>query len=751
MSLDDQLSFAVEPVTELDHQQSPYWNILIVDDEQDVHESTSLALRREQCFGRELNIVHAYSASQARTLLLTQRDFAVILLDVVMESEDAGLVLVRYIREELSLYAPRIILRTGQPGYAPELETITRYEINDYKSKAELTRNKLITSIIAAIRSYSQIEELGARERDMHEVILASKALQNKHDYYSFCSELSRQVASLLGTTDTGFVAVRCRSSAAESPSEFTVISHSSIDNSAGGGDVFKRSSLDASTYASHTALVLQCADLKEHQFGASESALYFSSPQATVELIVLLTAPIQINEMMQQKLALFEPTVAAGMDTVTLLEQQHQYAYQDQLLNIPNRLSFLQTVEKHLANATPNLQVVLIDIDQFGALNDTIGTQNGDRLLIKVARRLQSEHQDLTLSRISGDTFALLGPKEKLTPQQVSASFLSPFELDGDNHVISATQGRVLLDKQFGATDVIAQANVALKRAKSILRGSYKDFHHKMLKETEDRVHLLQSLRKAFERKQLFMVYQPKLELVSGNVVGFEALMRWKTESGQFISPLDFIPIAESSGMIVPLGEWALRESLVAIGKLRKKFDQPFTVAVNVSMVQFAHNDFIATVDNALACAQAEPSFLELEITESFAVHDLELVQALIEQLHDRGIRISIDDFGTGFSSLSYLEKLKFHCLKIDKSFIDRITEVNADTRIPETILRLAHGLDLEVVAEGVETPFQEQWLKQQGCDFGQGYLFARPIPEEDIGQWIKETQPLNSTGLAT
>lgn len=216
MSLEDKLSFADESASAPDHQQVKYWNILIVDDEKDVHESTTLALGREKYFGRELCITHAYSAAEAHRCLKTQQDFAVILLDVVMESEDSGLSLVGQIREELKLSAPRIILRTGQPGYAPELETITRYEINDYKSKAELTRNKLITSLVAAIRSYAQIKELSIRQHDMHEVILASKALQNKHDYSAFCSALRIQTASLLDISDSGFVAVRCRSSASQ-------------------------------------------------------------------------------------------------------------------------------------------------------------------------------------------------------------------------------------------------------------------------------------------------------------------------------------------------------------------------------------------------------------------------------------------------------------------------------------------------------------------------------------------------------
>lgn len=733
----DKLSFAEESCTESQQPQAQYWNILVVDDEPDVHESTELALGREQCFGRELRFVHAYSAAEARTQLIAQQDFAVILLDVVMESEHAGLELVRHIREDLALKAPRIILRTGQPGYAPELETITQYEINDYTSKSELTRNKLFTCIVSAIRSYEQVQELESHQQDMHDVINASKALQNKRDYLGFTNALLEESATLLGIQKSGMVAVRCRQSDKNYPSQYRIMFASPLYKKFIDYGSFK---LDELPNNSCSDSIRQCANAKQHQFLKNTTALYFTSSDGEEEVLLLLDSGTNTYDRLHQKIALFSTNVVAAIDTIALVEEQHQYAYQDQLLKIPNRLSFLKTVEKHLAKGTRDLQVALIDIDQFGALNDTIGTENGDRLLQKVVERLQSEHQGLLLSRISGDTFALLGPKEQLSPQHVSNNFLTPLELDGAMHNISATQGRVIINKQARATDVIAQANVALKRAKSTLRGSYQDFHNNMLKETESRVHLLQNLRQAFNHDRLFMVYQPKLELATGKVVGFEALMRWKTETGEFISPLDFIPIAESSGMIVPLGEWALRMSLVKIGQLRQSFDRPFTVAVNVSMVQFAHPGFIDMIDSALAYTHAKPSYLELEITESFAVHDLSLVQALIQQLHDRGIRISIDDFGTGFSSLSYLEKLNFHCLKIDKSFIDRISEDNTDTRIPETILQLSRSLDLEVVAEGVETEFQAQWLRNHGCDFGQGYLFARPIPRDEVESWIAE-----------
>jgi len=409
MPLGDKLSFAEETSAETQQPQAQYWNILIVDDEPDVHESTELALGREQCFGRELRFVHAYSTADARAQLIAQQDFAVILLDVVMESEHAGLELVRYIREELALQAPRIILRTGQPGYAPELETITQYEINDYTSKSELTRNKLFTCLVSAIRSYAQIQELESRQQDMHDVINASKALQNKRDYLGFTNALLEQSATLLGLERSGMVAVRCRQGNRDKPAQYRAMFASQLYKKFIDYGSFTLDNLPKNTCADS---IRQCANAKQHQFLKAATTLYFTSSDTEEEVILFLDSGTNADDRLRQKMALFSTNVIAGIDTIAMVEEQHQYAYQDQLLKIPNRLSFLKTVEKHLTKGTKDLQVALIDIDQFGALNDTIGTENGDRLLQKVVERLQSEHKGLRLARIRGDNVALLGPK---------------------------------------------------------------------------------------------------------------------------------------------------------------------------------------------------------------------------------------------------------------------------------------------------------------------------------------------------
>ncbi len=728
----DELLFAEEHDEEDGLAGSSRWKVLIVDDEQDVHESTLLALGRERICKRPLQFLHAYNSIEAKEILQQHHDLAVVLLDVVMESEHAGLQLVEYIRDQLGMLDTRIVLRTGQPGYAPELETIARYEINDYKSKSELTRNKLFTTLTAAIRSYSQIRALELSKRGLETIIRASKELLYLRGYNEFAKGVITQLAGLLHLPEEGLVCVKKHHNETSNLPDLQIVA------AAGKFERFIMKPLHSINITDIIEPITKAASSGQNLFLDNYTCLFFATPDDT-EMVVFLAAGAELLPEELQLLELFSTNIAACIDNVTLLEQRHEYAYRDQLLGIPNRLSFLQSVESHLQRQTPDLTAVLIDIDQFGALNDTIGTENGDRLLKQVSDRLRHRFSEHLVARISGDTFAILGNTAKLSPETVMTSFEDPFICNEAAHMLSATQGRVMIEQQVSATEVMAQANVALKRAKQTLRGGFQDFHQDMLKETESRVHLLQSLRHAFDHQRLFMVYQPKINLQSGEVSGFEALMRWKTDSGDFIAPLDFIPIAESSGLIVPLGEWAMRSALVRIGQLRQQSGLDLNVAVNVSVVQFAHPNFLKMLDEAVAFAEADCSWLEIEITESFAMHDLETVQALISEISDRGIRISIDDFGTGFSSLSYLEKLQVHSLKIDKSFVDRIDEQNLDTRIPETILRLGQSLQLDVVAEGIETERQVQWLTDNGCHYGQGFLFAKPLFKEELGTWLQ------------
>jgi diguanylate cyclase (GGDEF)-like protein len=737
---DDFLSFADEQDEHGKDSRMLTWNILITDDEKDVHEATCLAIGREKICGRHLHFLHAYSSADARRILGTQQDIAVILLDVVMENESAGLDLIRVIREELGNTTSRIILRTGQPGYAPELEAITRYEINDYKAKSELTHNILITSLTAAIRSYAQIQALEVSKKGLETIIRASRELIYLRGYKEFASGLIIQLTGLLGLPEEGLV---CTKRIGLLGHDTTTTGDYRVIAAAGRHTALVNQSLNQIHQSAMFSAISRAVLDKTHLFEKTFTCLYFDTPDHS-EMVVYLSSGAEISPQILPLLEMFSTNISACMDNVALLERQHAYAYTDLLCGLPNRLSFLQQIDDCLQRKTTGLVAVLVDIDHFSQLNDTLGTEKGDELIKTVARRMcDMLGHHLIVARISGDTFGILGLTAGMNAEVVREVFRQPFSIDNASHTLSVTQGRAVLLQQLTSTEVLAQASMALKRAKVSLRGGSQEFHSDLLKETENRVQLLQNLRKSFTEERLFMVYQPKINLQSGAIAGFEALMRWKKDDGEYVPPLQFIPIAESSGLIVPLGEWALRSSLVEAVRLQALLDEPAPMAVNVSVVQFAHPDFMDMLSAALAYAGAGTDLLELEITESVAMQDIAVAREKLEALHKLGIRISIDDFGTGFSSLSYLEQLPVHALKIDKSFVDRLSESPAEVRIPETILQLGHVLNLQIVAEGVETREQADWLRSKGCHLAQGYYFGRPMDSDALTQWIANYLP--------
>ena len=365
------------------------WRLMVIDDEPDVHRATTFALAGVKILGRSLEFLHAYSASEAAQMLRTEQEVAVVLLDVVMEREDAGLALVKTIRQDLHLTELRIILRTGQPGYAPEIETIHDFDINDYKTKSELTRTKLYATVTAAVRAYEQIRKLD-------------------------------------------------------------------------------------------------------------------------------------------------------------------QLAFYDRLCSLPNRNKFIDLSDQRLTSGSfPSDAIAILDIDDFSEINDALGHQQGDRLLQAVAERLKFElGSEVVVARLGGDTFGLMGDISRLDPLTVLDLFRAPFKVHDDSMVVTATMGLTqFLSKDIAGRDALKDANIALKLAKKSRRGSFVMFSTQMGADIRERVRLLQALRHAVESERLFVVYQPQVNLVSGKLVGVEALIRWRNEDGTFVPPDRFTYLPNTAG----------------------------------------------------------------------------------------------------------------------------------------------------------------------------------------------------------
>ena len=523
----------------------PVWRLLIVDDEPDVHRATLLALHGASLFSRPLEFLHAYSAAEATEVLRRERDIAVVMLDVVMERQDAGLTLVKVIRDELKLADVRIILRTGQPGYAPDIDTITAFDINDYRTKSELTRSMLFITITAALRSYRQI-----------------KALE--------------------------------------------------------------------------------------------------------------------------------------------------ELAYDDGLCCLPNRNRFIALLDEQLQQEPcDDIAMAILDIDDFSEVNDAFGHLFGDRTLQIVALRLRNAlGEGTTLARIGSDTFGVMGPSRLIDPVALLALFHTPFQVQGDAVMLTATVGLLQLPESQGTgQDALKNAYIALKRAKKSCRGGYVRFTPDFGIEVQERGRLLQGLHAAVEGHRLFVVYQPQVRLLGDDVLGMEALLRWRTDEGRYIPPDQFIPLAEASGLIIALGDWVLREACQELLRLQASGYPEMRMSVNVSSLQFRQPDFVDQLSLVISDMAVDANFLELEITESVAMEDADLMLARFVAIKQLGFSIAIDDFGTGYSSLSRLRQLPIDRLKIDRAFVNELGSDLVGGAIARMVIDLGRILNMDIIAEGIET----------------------------------------------
>ena len=732
---DDVLELLDEPVGTEGPPRTPSrpWRVLIVDDDGDVHKATELAMQGLEVEGQPLAFLHASSAAQARQLLASEEDLAVVLLDVVMESEDAGLQLVRCIRDELGLTALRIVLRTGQPGYAPEIETVRAYDINDYKTKSELTRTRLYTLLTAAVRSYRQICALEANRRGLEMIIESSTALSRMRGLSRFAEGVVTQLCALLGILPEGLV---CAQIQGESEDEVKIVA------AAGQYSSLIDRPLAQVQIAPVRERLQRCLRLHLSLYDDG-TVLYFGLGQGRA-MAALVDVGRQLSELEQQLLRAFCSNIAVGFENVVLYGQLLDQAYKDPLLRLPNRTRFVELLDQNLKDPA-GVTLALIDIDDFSDINDAFGHHFGDQVLLAVVRRMtEMLGLNTAMARVGADTFGVLGEHDNVCPQHVQAVFIEPFAVSGERLQLSATTGLVRLgeSKAIGS-ELLLDAQIALKRAKQQNRGSSQYFSAAMGTDARERFKLLKGLRAGFEENRLFVVYQPQVHLATGRTIGAEALLRWKTEDGRFVPPDQFIPLAEQSGLIISIGEFVLRTACHQLKKLQHQGFTEFRMAVNISMAQFRHPAFLDTLALALTDADVAGQNLELEITESMAMEEADLVQRLLASIKRLGVSVAIDDFGTGFSSLSQLRQLQVDRLKIDRAFVHEAQTSSAGSTIAQMVINLGRGLGLTVIAEGIETEEQRQYLVGLGCHEGQGWLFARPMPAEQLEAWMTTAHP--------
>lgn len=434
--------------------------------------------------------------------------------------------------------------------------------------------------------------------------------------------------------------------------------------------------------------------------------------------------------------------------------QRLHRLALHDNLTGLPNRRFFSQQIEEMIEvsrEANSRFGVCFLDLDDFKVVNDTLGHDAGDQLLIEVSRRIKScIFRDCFLSRFGGDEFAMLIPemddgqqRVDLVGEKVVQALNEPFDI-GEHHVyIGVSIGKTMFPND--ATDVnqlLRHADMAMYQAKDEGKNTIRGFSPELAAEMEARQNLVNELRMAISKKEVTIVYQPKRCLKSNRITGCEALVRW-TKDGIAVCPGEFIEVAEKSGLILPLGDQIIEMAMRQAKQWRDENSFDGRIAINLSPRQLNDPEFIGRFEELLECTNTRPEWFELEITENAMMENIECSLKLMEELNELGVKIAIDDFGTGYSSLNYLKTFPVSTLKIDLSFVRDLPNDLRAVAVAKTVLSLGHGLGIEVVAEGVETEAQRHFLEEAGCDVIQGYLVNRPLAPTEFINWHQKEQP--------
>lgn len=458
----------------------------------------------------------------------------------------------------------------------------------------------------------------------------------------------------------------------------------------------------------------------------------------------------LRYGEKEAEVLTFVSQHIAGALERKRAEETIRHQAYHDALTRLPNRLLFQDRFAQALARAHRSkemLAMLFLDLDRFKTINDTLGHMIGDQLLQAVSERLSNSlREGDTVARLGGDEFMIMltGIRHAEDAAKVARKVLQeirpPFHVQEHELNITTSIGISLYPQDgLDADTLVKNADVALYRAKDSGRDNYQHYLPSMNAQAYERLTLENSLRRALERGEFVLHYQPQIDVPSGTIVGMEALVRWQHPDGRLLLPNEFIPLTEDTGLIIPLSEWVLRTACKQMREWQTMALPSFRVSVNLSARHFQQQDLVETVDRILKETGLEPQYLELELTESTLMHDVDFVNKTMQQLKERGIHISIDDFGTGYSSLSYLKRFPINTLKVDQSFVRDCIQDADDAAIVSAIVSMARSLKMKVIAEGVETREQLDFLRTLQCDSVQGFYFNHAVPPQEFAEMLR------------
>ncbi|GHG05445.1 two-component system response regulator [Thalassotalea marina] len=737
---DELITFAEEETEKSPkNNNNPPWIIGIIDDEPSVHEVTILALKNVTIYGRELKFVSAYSEKEGFELIKQYPEMAVVLLDVVMETDDAGLQLVEKIRQQLNNSSLQIILRTGQPGYAPEEDIIIRYDINAYKTKGELTRSRLFTSVATSIRSYQHLTALEKSRTGLRKVIQASASLMQERSVYEFSSGVLEQIDALFDLTTQSMFCVSQRphhgpfAIKSEDNGYYIVAANEKFQPFFGKNIAAVADELPMATQ------IMQAIEQQKHVYLDNFSFLYLSTPAGWQGVIVAENAAT-LRQADQEILQIFCMNVALGLESAKYFAHLNKAAFHDELTGLYNRAGLLDVAQRYLYEHAQECSLFILDIDYFHHVVTSMGYEFGDAILKKTAENIkQIFGEKSVVARLHSDVFAVLTYKNHLSANDVALRCSRPILVESQSIRMGMTVGHCNLPYEgntaVNAESALRKAELALNVAKEKKRGAGETFDASYELESKKSMTLLNELRVGLDNKELFLQLQPKVATDTSEVVGFEGLIRWRTKEGKLIPPGAFIPVVEKSGMNYGFDLY-VAEQLCQVLINNPSITVP--VSFNISANSLNHETFIYDLKQIFSSHQIDFSRVEIEVTENALINSDNALARLAE-LKKFGFSICLDDFGAGFSSLSYLLRLPINIIKIDRAFVADITTNPSSYTLIEGIVSIMKNLNKSIVVEGVETQEQLNMLTSLNIETIQGFYFYKPMDVSDAITLLK------------
>ncbi|MEE4013603.1 EAL domain-containing protein [Roseibium sp. FZY0029] len=743
------MDFLAPSVPEVKKPAKAPWKILIVDDDPDVHEVTKIAVGGCVFENRPFELLHALSALEARQILLKHTDIAVALVDVVMESDTAGLGLVSWIRSELGNHFTRLILRTGQPGYAPQTDVIMKFDIDGYTEKAELSRTKLITAIVTGLRGYKLVMSLETNRKKLKQLNEHFAAIVEKNALSEFAAAVLKHFTALVGQPVDSLLC------GLETLPDYGSFDKSNIRVLAATGNFEDKIDLpvevisdDAIRNAVSRCVESQAASASPHGLAlplvtrnGMTGALYLGMTEELLEELVG-------SEVVQ----LFVSNVALGYEKTGLLEHIRNLAYVDRVTGLSTFSGFLETFQRHAANGS-KLLVVHCDIHRFRVIVDGIGDEKAGAVLKRTGHRLSQTFPDaLTIARKEKDEFLILlkggqGNGIQDVVARVEEAFQQPITLEDNQISLRLRLGFASTETEAqGAEQLVRFASIALNDVRQKGVTNHAVFHPLMQEAAFERLRLASLLTGSSNQTKFSLNYQPIMRAKDESLASFEALMRFRTPNGTFLNTARMIEAAEASGLITEIGAWMFKTSFSEFSSLTG-ISNDVRLNVNLSPKQVQANRLYKDIEDAVTAAGLPLDRLVFEVTEGLFLSNDRVTLALLTWLRDKGARVVIDDFGTGYSSFSYLRKLPVDGIKIDRSFTMNMDQDADALAVVKSIIAVAQALDLNVTAEGVETVAQRDIMQDLQCDYLQGYLYAKPLPANDLSGFIQKTV---ETGVA-